>query len=232
MTKLEIIPLEGIPEISPGDDLVEIIGQLNNIQSGDILVVTQKIISKAENQMIDIDPNDPLSHKPLVERESVRILRRRGDLIISQTKHGFVCANAGIDLSNVKRGQAALLPDDSDRSARRLRDGLAGRFQLDVGIIISDTFGRPWRRGLTDVAIGSAGVLPILDLRGSPDAFGREMQVTEVALVDELASAAELVMGKSSGIPIAIVRGADTSWFGSGSVQDQIVRDPQDDLFI
>ena len=231
MTKLEIIPLEGIPEISPGDDLVEIIGRLDTIQSGDILVVTQKIISKAENQMIDIDPNDPLSHKPLVERESVRILRRRGDLIISQTKHGFVCANAGIDLSNVERGQAALLPDDSDRSARRLRDGLAGRFQLDVGIIISDTFGRPWRRGLTDVAIGSAGVLPILDLRGSPDAFGREMQVTEVALVDELASAAELVMGKSSGIPIAIVRGADMSWFGSGSVQDQIVRDPQDDLF-
>ena len=174
MTKLEIIPLEGIPEISPGDDLVEIIGQLDNIQSGDILVVTQKIISKAENQMIKIDPNDPLSHKPLVERESVRILRRRGDLIISQTKHGFVCANAGIDLSNVERGQAALLPDDSDRSARRLRDGLAGRFQLDVGIIISDTFGRPWRRGLTDVAIGSAGVLPILDLRGSPDAFGRD----------------------------------------------------------
>ena len=231
MTKLEIIPLEGIPEISPGDDLVEIIGQLDTIHSGDILVVTQKIISKAENQMVDIDPNDPLSHKPLVERESVRILRRRGDLIISQTKHGFVCANAGIDLSNVERGQAALLPDDSDRSARRLRDGLAGRFQLDVGIIISDTFGRPWRRGLTDVAIGSAGVLPILDLRGSPDAFGREMQVTEVALVDELASAAELVMGKSSGIPIAIVRGADMSWFGSGSVQDQIVRDPQDDLF-
>ena len=231
MTKLEIIPLEGIPEISPGDDLVEIIGQLDTIQSGDILVVTQKIISKAENQMVDIDPNDPLSHKPLVERESVRILRRRGDLIISQTKHGFVCANAGIDLSNVERGQAALLPDDSDRSARRLRDGLAGRFQLDVGIIISDTFGRPWRRGLTDIAIGSAGVLPILDLRGSPDAFGREMQVTEVALVDELASAAELVMGKSSGIPIAIVRGADMSWFGSGSVQDQIVRDPQDDLF-
>ena len=231
MMKLEIIPLEGIPEISPGDDLVEIIGQLDTIQSGDILVVTQKIISKAENQMIDIDPNDPLSHKPLVERESVRILRRRGDLIISQTKHGFVCANAGIDLSNVERGQAALLPDDSDRSARRLRDGLAGRFQLDVGIIISDTFGRPWRRGLTDVAIGSAGVLPILDLRGSPDAFGREMQVTEVALVDELASAAELVMGKSSGIPIAIIRGADMSWFGSGSVQEQIVRDPQDDLF-
>jgi coenzyme F420-0:L-glutamate ligase/coenzyme F420-1:gamma-L-glutamate ligase len=112
-----------------------------------------------------------------------------------------------------------------------LRDGLLGRFQLDVGIIISDTFGRPWRRGLTDVAIGSAGVLPILDLRGSPDTFGREMQVTEVALVDELASAAELVMGKSTGIPIAIVRGGDESWFGNGSVQDHIVRDPKEDLF-
>ena len=231
MSKLEIIPLEGIPEISPGDDIVEIIAHTGEVLSGDILVVTQKIISKAENQMVEIDPNNPLSHKPLVENESVRVLRRRGDLIISQTKHGFVCANAGIDLSNVERGQAALLPDDSDRSARGIRDGLLGQFDLDVGIIISDTFGRPWRRGLTDVAIGSAGVLPILDLRGNPDAFGREMQVTEVALVDELASAAELVMGKSAGIPIAIIRGADKTWFGSGSVREQIVRDPKDDLF-
>ncbi len=147
---------------------------------GDVLVVTQKIVSKAENCLVEIDPTDPLSHKPLVERESVRILRRRGELIISQTRHGFVCANAGIDLSNVERGQAALLPEDSDRSARRIRDGLRGRHGLDVAIIISDTFGRPWRRGLTDVAIGSAGVLPILDLRGTPDALGREMQVTEV----------------------------------------------------
>ena len=231
MSKLEIIPIEGLPEISPGDDLIEIIGQDGQVSSGDILVVTQKIISKAENQIVEVDPEDPLSHKPLVEEESVRILRRRGDLIISETKHGFVCANAGIDLSNVKRGQAALLPEDSDRSARRIRDGLKGKFDLDVGVIISDTFGRPWRRGLTDVAIGSSGVLPILDLRGSPDAFGREMQVTEVALVDELASAAELVMGKSSGIPVAIIRGADGSWFGSGSVKDQIIRDPKDDLF-
>ena len=134
-------------------------------------------------------------------------------------------------MSNVERGQAALLPEDSDRSARRIRDGLKGKFNLDVGVIISDTFGRPWRRGLTDVAIGSSGVLPILDLRGSPDAFGREMQVTEVALVDELSSAADLVMGKSSGIPVAIIRGADESWFGLGSVKDQIIRDPKDDLF-
>ena len=231
MSKLEIIPIEGLPEISPGDDLIEIIGQDGQVASGDILVITQKIISKAENQIVKVDPEDPLSHKPLVEEESVRILRRRGDLIISETKHGFVCANAGIDLSNVERGQAALLPEDSDRSARRIRDGLKGKFDLDVGVIISDTFGRPWRRGLTDVAIGSSGVLPILDLRGSPDAFGREMQVTEVALVDELSSAAELVMGKSSGIPVAIIRGADESWFGSGSVKDQIIRDPKDDLF-
>ena len=205
MNKLEIIPIEGLPEISPGDDLIEIIGQDGQVISGDILVITQKIVSKAENQIVKVDPDDPLSHKPLVEEESVRILRRRGDLIISETKHGFVCANAGIDLSNVERGQAALLPEDSDRSARRIRDGLKGKFNLDVGVIISDTFGRPWRRGLTDVAIGSSGVLPILDLRGSPDAFGREMQVTEVALVDELSSAAELVMGKSSGIPVAII---------------------------
>ena len=231
MNKLEIIPIEGLPEISPGDDLVEIIGQDGQVISGDILVITQKIVSKAENQIVKVDPDDPLSHKPLVEEESVRILRRRGDLIISETKHGFVCANAGIDLSNVERGQAALLPEDSDRSARRIRDGLKGKFNLDVGVIISDTFGRPWRRGLTDVAIGSSGVLPILDLRGSPDAFGREMQVTEVALVDELSSAAELVMGKSSGIPVAIIRGADESWFGLGSVKDQIIRDPKDDLF-
>ncbi|MBB33051.1 MAG: coenzyme F420-0:L-glutamate ligase [Acidimicrobiaceae bacterium] len=231
MNKLEIIPIEGLPEISPGDDLVEIIGQDGQVISGDILVITQKIVSKAENQIVKVDPDDPLSHKPLVEEESVRILRRRGDLIISETKHGFVCANAGIDLSNVERGQAALLPEDSDRSARRIRDGLKGKFNLDVGVIISDTFGRPWRRGLTDVAIGSSGVLPILDLRGSPDAFGREMQVTEVALVDELSSAAELVMGKSSGIPVAIIRGADESWFGLGSVKDQIIREPKDDLF-
>lgn len=231
MTRLEILPIEGLPEVRPGDDLADLIAASGVVVDGDVLVVTQKIVSKAENCLVEIDPSDPLSHKPLVERESVRILRRRGELIISQTRHGFVCANAGIDLSNVERGQAALLPEDSDRSARRIRDGLRGRHGLDVAIIISDTFGRPWRRGLTDVAIGSAGILPILDLRGTPDALGREMQVTEVALVDELASAAELVMGKSSGVPVAIVRGGDASWFGTGSVADDIVRDPADDLF-
>ena len=138
---LEILPIHGLPKIQPGDDLIAMLGDCGEIQSFDILIVTQKIISKAENQLVEIDPNDPLSHKPLVERESVRILRRRGELIISETKHGFVCANAGIDLSNVEKGQAALLPEDSDRSAQRLRDGLKGRYGLEVAIIISDTFG-------------------------------------------------------------------------------------------
>ena len=193
--RLEIFPIEGLPEIGRGDDIAGMICDAVELQQHDVVMVTQKIVSKAEGAMVDIDPTDPLSHKPIVERESVRILRRRGELIISETKHGFVCANAGIDLSNVKRGQAALLPEDSDRSARRIRDAIKGRFGVDVGVIISDTFGRPWRRGVTDVAIGCAGVRAILDLRGTPDALGREMQVTEVALVDELACAAELAMG-------------------------------------
>jgi len=229
--RLEIFPVEGLPEIKRGDDLAGMICEAVELEEHDVVVVTQKIVSKAEGAMIDIDPSDPLSHKPIVERESVRILRRRGELIISETKHGFVCANAGIDLSNVERGTAALLPEDSDRSARRIRDAIKGRYGIDVGVIISDTFGRPWRRGVTDVAIGCAGVTAILDLRGTPDALGREMQVTEVALVDELACAAELAMGKTTGIPVAVVRGGSPDWFGESSIQDDLVRDPADDLF-
>lgn len=229
--RLEIFPIEGMPEITRGDDLAGMICDAVELQNNDVVMVTQKIVSKAEGAMVDIDPNDPLSHKPIVERESVRILRRRGELIISQTKHGFVCANAGIDLSNVAKGTAALLPDDSDRSARRIRDAIRGRYNVDVGVIISDTFGRPWRRGVTDVAIGCAGVKAILDLRGMPDALGREMQVTEVALVDELACAAELAMGKTTGVPVAIIRGGPDEWFGESSVQNDLVRDPADDLF-
>ena len=154
--RLEIFPVEGLPEIGRGDDIAGMICDAVELQHHDVVMVTQKIVSKAEGAMVDIDPNDPLSHKPIVERESVRILRRRGELIISETKHGFVCANAGIDLSNVERGQAALLPEDSDRSARRIRDAIKGRYGVDVGVIVSDTFGRPWRRGVTDVAIGCA----------------------------------------------------------------------------
>ena len=237
MSRMEIFGIDGIGEIHAGDDLAAIIHEASSssadttLVDGDVVVVTQKIVSKAEDRLVAIDPTDPLSHKPLVERESVRILRRRGDLIISETEHGFICANAGIDLSNVESGWAALLPVDSDRSARRIRDGLLHRFSVDVAVIISDTFGRPWRRGVTDVAIGCAGVAGIVDLRGTPDALGREMHVTEVAIVDELASAAELVMGKSSNLPVAVVRGADPTWLRDGSVAGEIVRSSADDLF-
>ena len=231
---VHLIPIPGLTEISPGDDLAELISQSCEkgsieILDGDVLVVTQKIVSKAEGRLVDIDPE--VGHKPLVEEESVRILRRRGDLIISETKHGFVCANAGIDLSNVEQGQAALLPIDSDKSARRIRDAFSHRHDLNVAIIISDTFGRPWRRGVTDVAIGSAGLLPVVDLRGTTDALGRELQVTEVAIADEIASAAELVMGKSAGVPVAIVRGIDSEWFGDGTVRNDLLRKPSEDLF-
>ena len=196
-----------------------------------MVVVTQKIVSKAEDRLVPIDPDDPLSHKPLVERESVRILRRRGELIISETAHGFVCANAGIDLSNVEKGYAALLPVDSDRSARRIRDGIRGKGGVEVGVIVSDTFGRTWRRGVTDVAIGCAGIAAVVDLRGTNDALGREMQVTEVALADEIAAAAELVMGKSTNIPVAVVRGLNAEWFRRSSIKDEMIRKPEEDLF-
>ena len=229
---LEVIPVTGLPEISPGADLAGLIAdRAPDIRDLDCVVVTQKIVSKAENRLVPIDPDDPLSHKPLVERESVRILRRRGQLVISETTHGFVCANAGIDLSNVARGQAALLPVDSDRSARRIRDGLRASAGVEVAVIVSDTFGRPWRRGVTDVAIGCAGISAVADLRGTSDAMGRELMVTEVAVVDEIAAAADLVMGKAGGVPVAIVRGLDRSWFGRGSVGEEIVRNPADDLF-
>lgn len=234
-SSLQIIPVPGLPEVRPGDDLAGLIIDACNDSTGlehnDVLVVSQKVVSKAEDRLVTVDPEDPQSHKPLVVAESVRIVRRRGDLIISETKHGFVCASAGVDRSNVEPDIAALLPEDSDRSARRLRDAIKGREGVEVAIIVADTFGRPWRRGLTDVAIGCAGIKPILDLRGTDDAVGRELQVTEVCLVDELAGAAELVRGKATGIAVAIIRGADPGWFGPGSVADEIVRDPSEDLF-
>ena len=229
-----------MPEIGRGDDLAGVICDAvtssgEQLLLHDVVVVTQKVVSKAEGAMADVDPDDPLSHKPLVERESVRILRRRGELIISETRHGFVCANAGIDLSNVDRGRAALLPEDPDRSARRVRDGIRGRTGSAVGVIVSDTFGRPWRRGVTDVAIGSAGLRPVLDLRGTQDAYGRELQVTEVAVVDEIAGAADLVMGKATGVPVAIVRGVGPEAFlpdgERAGVLTDVVRSPAEDLF-
>lgn len=236
MARLMAWSVEGIGEIVPGQQLGDIIaeacsGEPNGpLRDNDVLIVTQKIVSKAEGRLVPIDPDDPLSHKALVEEEAVRVVRRRGDLIITETKHGFVCANSGIDLSNVERGYAALLPLDSDRSARRIRDIIRAKLGVNVGVIVSDTFGRPWRKGLTDVAIGVAGIAGVLDLRGTEDALGRVMQVTEVAIADELASAGELVMGKSNGVPVAVIRGADPSWFRDSSM-DEIVRPPSEDLF-
>jgi coenzyme F420-0:L-glutamate ligase/coenzyme F420-1:gamma-L-glutamate ligase len=231
MSGLTVTPVEGIGEITPGDDLGAILADAAELMAGDVLVVTQKVVSKVENRLVPVDPDDPLDHKRLVEDESVRILRRRGDLIISETRHGFVCANAGVDLSNVERGRAALLPEDSDRSARRLRDRIRAIAAIDIGVIVSDTFGRPWRRGLTDVAIGCAGVAAVIDLRGAQDAYGRTMQVTEVAVADELASAADMVMGKADGIPAAVIRGVDPSWLRPGSVREEMIRHPSEDLF-
>lgn len=229
---LAIFPIEGIPEVRRGDDLAGlIVDAAPALLDGDVVVVTQKVVSKAEGAMAAIDAGDPRGHKAIVEEQSVRVVRRRGDLIVSETKHGFVCANAGVDLSNVDEGWAALLPDDSDRSARRIRDGIRGVAGVDVAVIVSDTFGRPWRRGLTDVAIGCAGIRAIVDLRGTEDARGRVLQVTEVCIVDELAAAAELVMGKAEGIAAAVVRGVNPEWLGTGSVRSEIVRPPQEDLF-
>ncbi len=231
---LEIFGVEGIAEVRAGDDLAEIIvaaAGTSFLRDHDCLVVTQKVVSKAEGRLVAIDTSDPLSHKPLVEAESVRVLRRRGDLVISETSHGFVCANAGVDLSNVEEGFAALLPVDADRSARRIRDRIRALAGVEVAVVVSDTFGRPWRRGVTDVAIGCAGIAAVLDLRGASDALGRKLKVTEVALVDELAAAADLVMGKSAGIPAAVIRGLDKAWFRSSSVHKEIVRSPADDLF-
>jgi coenzyme F420-0:L-glutamate ligase/coenzyme F420-1:gamma-L-glutamate ligase len=229
---LEILPVDGVGEVGPGDDLAGLLaGAAPHLADGDVLVVTQKVVSKAEAQLVPLDPRDPDSKARIVADESVRVLRRRGDLVISETRHGFVCANAGVDLSNVEDGWAALLPEDPDRSARRLRDGLRAHLRVAVAVVISDTFGRTWRRGLTDVAIGCAGIRAVVDLRGTEDALGRELAVTEMCVVDELASAAELVMGKSAGICAAVVRGVDPSWLGRGDVRSEVVRPPAEDLF-
>jgi len=232
---LTIIPVEGMPEVTAGDTLSALLvdaaaAQETPLHDGDCVVVTQKVVSKAEGRIVPLDPDDLVARRALVESESVRVLRRRGDLIISETPHGFVCANAGVDLSNVADGFAALLPADADRSARRIRDGVRARAGVDVAVVVSDTFGRAWRTGLTDVAIGVAGIAAVMDLRGARDANGRELHVTEVAVADEIAGAAELVMGKASRVAAAVVRGLDPSWLRDSSVRE-LVRHPSEDLF-
>lgn len=232
---LTIVPIEGIGEIRPGDELAVVIAQAaiaqgTPIVDRDCVVVTQKVVSKAEGRIVALDPDDLVARRAVIEAESVRIVRRRGDLIISETRHGFVCANSGVDLSNVEAGTAALLPVEPDRSAKHVRDALRARYGVEVAVIVSDTFGRAWRQGLTDVAIGISGIAGIVDLRETPDALGRILHVTEVAVADEIAGAAELVMGKAAGIPAAIVRGVDASWFREGSYRE-LVRPPSEDLF-
>jgi coenzyme F420-0:L-glutamate ligase/coenzyme F420-1:gamma-L-glutamate ligase len=226
-----LLPVSGIGEVTISTDLAAEIAAAATLVDGDVVVVTQKIVSKTEGRMVRIDASDPDAKRALVESESVRVLRRRGELIVSETRHGFICANAGVDLSNVAEGSAALLPDDPDRSARRIRAGLKNALGVDVGVIVSDTFGRPWRRGVTDVAIGCAGVAAVVDLRGTPDAGGRELAATEVCVADELASAAELVMGKDRGVPVAVVRGVPADWLRPASVKAEVVRPPDEDLF-
>jgi len=220
-----------MPEVRPGDRLAPLLAACAPLADGDVLVVTQKVVSKAEGRMVAVDPDDPAAYAAVIESECVRVLRRRGDLVIAETSAGFVCANAGIDRSNVPDGFVTLLPVDADRSARRIRDGLRAAPGVEVGVIVSDTFGRTWRQGVTDVAIGCAGIAAVVDLRGTADALGRPIEVTEVAVADELAGAAELVMGKATGVPAAIIRGVDRSWFRDASVRAEIVRPPAEDLF-
>ena len=230
-TGLQVFAIASFPEVRPGDQLGELIAGRAELEDGDVLVVTQKIVSKAEGRFVSVDPDDPEAKRRLAESEAVRVLRRRGDLVITETRHGFVCANSGVDLSNVPNGYAVLLPVDPDKSARSIRASLLALLGVSVGVIISDTFGRTWRRGLTDVAIGCAGVAAIVDLRGEHDALGRELVATEVCVADEIAGAAELVMGKAAGLPVAVVRGVEPAWLRESSVRDEIIRKPDEDLF-
>ncbi|HUB69880.1 MAG TPA: coenzyme F420-0:L-glutamate ligase [Acidimicrobiales bacterium] len=228
---ISLVPVEGLGEVVPGDEIADLVLGAAQLEDWDVLVVTQKIVSKAEGRLAPIDPADPDARRELVLSESTRVLRDRDGLVISETSHGFVCANAGVDFSNVDDGWAALLPVDPDRSARHIRDALRARTGLTIGVIVSDTFGRAWRNGLTDVAIGCAGIAAVVDLRGTQDANGRPLSVTEVCIADEIASAAELAKGKASGVPAVIVRGVDRRWFRESSVKAEVVRPHQLDLF-
>jgi len=197
-------------------------------RDGDVVAVTQKIVSKAEGRVV---PDGGDGRSVWVTRETRRVVARRGDLIIAETHHGFVCANAGVDASNVEEGFVSLLPVDPDASAEALRTSLAQRLGLShLGVVITDTFGRPWRNGLVNVAIGCAGLPAIIDLRGNADHHGRALEVTVVALADEVAAASGLVMGKSARVPVALIRGVDLTAGAPGRAVD-LIRAPDEDLF-
>lgn len=229
---LSIVPVTGIGEVHPGDDLAGLIlaafeSSGLTVEDHDVVVVTHKVVSKAEGAIAAYETEE--EYRALVERESAAVIRRRGDLTISITRHGFICANAGVDRSNVEPGHAVLHPRQPDRSAHRLRSRIEQATGTRIAVVVTDTFGRVWRRGLTDVAIGVSGMPPLADYRGTVDTWDRRLEVTEVAIIDEIAAAADLVMGKADNIPVAIVRGLDWA-VGEGRAVD-LVRPPGEDLF-
>ncbi len=226
---IQVIPLEGIPEVQPGEDLAPLLGdaleRAGGLQDGDVLVVSQKVVSKAEGRVEQAE-----DHLAVILREARAVRRRRGDFVIAETEHGFVCASAGVDRSNTPgEGWVVLLPRDPDASAGAIRAALAARLGIGPAVIVSDSFGRAWRQGTTDVAIGVAGMAPLLELRGTQDERGRPLQATVIAVADELAGAAELVMGKASGVPAALIRGYAAPP-GEGSARE-LVMPPERDLF-
>jgi coenzyme F420-0:L-glutamate ligase / coenzyme F420-1:gamma-L-glutamate ligase len=230
VTELRILPITGLPEIAEGDDLAALIAERAELEDGDVVVVSQKAVSKAEGRVVRLAEVEPSreaealagDHDPrqleVILRESVRIVRARRPLLISETQHGFVCASAGVDASNAPGPEAlVLLPLDPDGSAARIRDRLRELTGKTVGVIVSDSFGRPFRLGTTDVALGAAGIETLRDLRGRRDANGYELRSTQIAIADEIAAAAELVRGKTDGIPAAVVRGLDVAGEGTGA---------------
>ena len=226
---LQVVPLTGIPEVRPGDDLAALLGhaveRAGGLGESDVVVVSQKVVSKAEGRVEQTG-----DHVAVILREARAVRRRRGAFVIAETEHGFVCASAGVDRSNTPGDDwVILLPRDPDASARDLREALAARFGTAPAVIVTDSFGRAWRQGTTDVAIGVAGMSPLLDLRGEPDARGRPLEATLIAVADELAGAAELVMGKASGVPAALIRGYAVPP-GEGSARE-LVMPPERDLF-
>lgn len=243
MSELRVIPVAGLPEIEEGADLAALIAGAVELEDGDVVVVSQKAVSKAEGRVVALDQLEPSAaaqdiassdgrdprQVEAVLRESARIVRRRDGLVIAETRHGFVCAAAGVDASNAPaEGLLVLLPVDPDASAERLRARLAELTGRTVGVIVSDSFGRAWRQGTTDVAVGAAGVRVLADLTGERDPAGYELHATVIAVADEVAGAAELVMGKLARIPAAVVRGLEAA--GDGRARD-LVMPPERDLF-
>jgi coenzyme F420-0:L-glutamate ligase/coenzyme F420-1:gamma-L-glutamate ligase len=226
---IEVVPVGGVKEVRPGDDLGEVLSAAlgpMGVRDGDVVAVTQKVVSKAEGRVVAEGDG---GREGWVDREARRVVARRGDLVVAETRHGFVCANAGVDASNVEAGFLTLLPEDPDGSAERLRAALSERLRADVAVVITDTFGRPWRRGVVNVAIGCAGIASLVDLRGTADHLGRELEATVVALADEVAAASGLAMGKAERVPAAVVRGVRHD--GTTVPVAELVRPPDEDLF-